>query len=114
MRIYLTATSVYWPTEDDDYIDEHGWVDPSWSLTELYEDRADVAPIYVGKSVKRAAESILEHLGSIDDSGSAPTFYGTHEHAPLDDALGRNWTYAAHVEGISDVKLNQLCELLAA
>lgn len=113
--VYITGTSVYWPSEDsDDYVDEHGWISPGWNRTALYDDRADVAPAYVGKSVEDAAAVIGEWLGACDGVSNAPTFYGTYEHAPSDDALGRTWTYAAHVEGISEAKLAKLTARLAA
>jgi hypothetical protein len=119
MRIYLTATSVYWPENEngdpsDDYVDEHGWVNPDWSQTELYENRADVAPIYTGRSLTAAADAILTHLGSVDGVDSAPTFYGTREHQPFDDELSRTWTYAAHVDGLSPERVAKLAEILVA
>lgn len=113
MRVFITATSVHWPTEDsDDYVDEHGWISPEWSREDLYEDRDDVAPLYVGKSTRDAADAMAGWLGTVDNA-ECGTFYGTYEHAPFDDALGRTWTYAAHVEGISDAKLAKLTARLS-
>jgi hypothetical protein len=111
---FLTATAVEWSDsgDSDDYTEEHGWVSPRWSMTDLYESRNDVAPIDDWRLATDNTPDLLrpdpdqtptdwlaallnETLGSWSDNGDG-TYYG-HDNLITDYTDPRDYTYAVHV-----------------
>lgn len=121
VRASLTATAVNFSDyREDDYTEEHGWVDPCWTMRELYESRNDVRPAaelyltegaelnhdrsWIGHSVTDEDEiltvadfiraTVAEILGSADDNGNG-TWYSSDE-IVTDYRDPRSYTYALH------------------
>ena len=99
---YMTATAV-----DPDGTERHGYVDPRWSMTELFDSRNDVRPVAtwsrmdgdglepIHESVQRwARETLEEWLGAYEDNCDG-TYYG--QDASPDFTTGTVWTYALHL-----------------
>lgn len=106
-RAFLTGTSVEMPDLeiDDDTIaiEHHGWVDPSWSIRELFESRNDVRPVGelydrdLGDEYATVSEwvqaVVAEHFGAFHTDGCG-TFY--EDGSSQDFVTGIDWSYALH------------------
>ena len=81
IKAFMSCTKVSYHGEGcDDYTEEHGWVDPSWSRTEIYESRNDVAPM-VDEDVNSAdladyIRDVMEKWGPWESNGNG-LFYRT-------------------------------------
>ena len=90
--VYVTSTVGY--DVDDEFVTEDGWVSPDWSRTDQYDQRHDVAPLYIGDDPLAAAEAIEEYIGSIETpERGRGTFYGSDSTKTWRPAGG---IYAAH------------------
>jgi hypothetical protein len=82
------------PTGSGNHNDEHGYVDPNWSRTDLFESRNDVRPIVDcdirDEDLADYVREAIEGLGLPSDNGDG-RFYGQDEHAADDGSV---WTYA--------------------
>ena len=89
-KIFITA-SVFNPDTEEEF---HGWIDPSWSMFQLHENKEDVAPLEFDPEFDDSIEALIEEtIGSID-STERGNHYGAD--TPLHD--GEYWSYCAHVE----------------
>jgi hypothetical protein len=91
---------------------ENGWVDPSWSRREVYENREDVRPDTFDATdetplIEWIVNTLAERLGAIDLTGNVgeSTYYAAE--ADEDYITGVSIRLAAHIHGASD-------EILAA
>lgn len=92
---FMSATKVVFNSDqDDDYTEEHGWIDPSWSMTELFESRNDVRSVLMAsqdaEDFDELVRDVIEGLTSNGDG----TFYSEDEYT--DPKTGASWTYAIH------------------
>jgi hypothetical protein len=89
---YMTADAVY-----PDGREEHGWIDPEWSHTELFTAREDVDPIMeIDAGDEFLADAIREILGdggAFEDNGDG-TYYGSS--STQCQETGVYWGYAVH------------------
>lgn len=104
---HLTGTRVRWETDEngdthEDPIEEHGWVDRSWSPYVLHDGRNDVRPVVdVDESdTEQLAEEVLDALGWLEggyeDNGGG-TFYSSGSYMPFhDNPEGWSYSYALH------------------
>jgi hypothetical protein len=115
--IFMTGSSIYWETDADgdpvgDGIDAHGWIQPGWSRTELYDDRDDVAPLWTDADIDEDTTVVESAIGAIVDAlgypetNSAPTFYGQDDYSPMDSDV--NYSYAVHLDGFTDAELSAI------
>ena len=100
-KVWVTCTAVtYGPAIDDladGPVEEHGWIQPGWKETELYENRDDVAPMYRGTNPDEAAKCIRDYLGSVSDvEQGRGTFYAAD--ARQDPTSPTAYHYACHAE----------------
>lgn len=97
IRIYMTATWVSATPNRSGAREEHGYIDPAWSLTDFQDSREAAGPVMsiedddpdLGTYVRDALDN---YLGSWHDNKDG-TFYGQDE--TVDDN-GDSWTYALH------------------
>lgn len=79
---------------DDDYTEEYGYVDPSWSRTEIQESRNDCRPVVDcdirDEDMADYVREAIEGLGYPVDDGDG-RFYGQDE---TTDEDGASWTYS--------------------
>lgn len=90
---FMTATRV-----DPETLEEtHGWIDPTWSNTELLDSRNDATPVVdMDELDDDLTETVADALGSLgqwDDNGDG-TVYGADSVQSQED--GAYWTYALH------------------
>lgn len=84
---------------------ESGWVDPDWTLWEVYENYSDVRPDTFtsddGPLIEWVADQLTERLGWPEDMECArPTVYASNA---IETAYGdKSMRLAAHVDGLSD------------
>lgn len=107
--VWVTATATTWGDSgsSDDYEQEHGWVQPQFSRTTLYENRDDVAPIYSGTDPAAAASEIRDFLGGVEQPESGRgSFYASDSESSLES--GTSYSYACHAEGWSPEQLKQI------
>lgn len=100
---------------------ESGWVDPDWSLGEVYADRDDVRPDEWtpddGPAVEWLIERICARLGWIDSPGHSDQgpFYAAGMTGPSDMLYtGVEMRLVAHVEGATPDMLRAVWAALAA
>ena len=100
--VYVTSTVGY--DVGGEFVTESGWVSPYWSRTDQYEERHEVAPLYIGDDELGAAEAIEEYLGSVEtpEKGRG-TFVGSDEYQDLE--TGKNYIFTAHADGYSPEQL---------
>ena len=106
--IYMTATKVSNWAEDGsgNHSEEHGWINPNWSLTEIYENFNDVNPVelFDNDSEETYAQWVTrvvrENLNGVEWDGG-DTFYAAGVEIP-NYATGDEMHYALHVIGIDD------------
>lgn len=91
VQIFLTATSL----DPDTGETQTGWIDPTWSMTQLHADRDDVAPLEFDPEFDDSIESVIEEaIGGIDSEENG-TYYGS---ASVQSSItGLYWNYCAHV-----------------
>lgn len=90
---HITATRVA-----PDGTESHGWIDPQWSRTELFDSRNDVRPIIQESAsdpdiAVLVADALLGEIGLPVDNGDG-TYYGRDETMAPDGSV---WTYAIHL-----------------
>lgn len=103
--VYVTSTVGY--DVDDEFVTEDGWVSPEWSRTDQYDERHDVAPLYIGDDPLAAAEAIEEYIGSIETpERGRGTFYGSDSYEDME--TGRRYSYAAHADGYNPEQVAQI------
>jgi len=91
---FMTADAVDHHGEDD-YTERHGWIDPSWSRTTLFESRNDVEPLLnMSEQDPELWERVRDIVDSHAEDNGDGTFYGVDE--CQDFATGTVWTYAIH------------------
>lgn len=89
-KIFITAT-VYNPDTEEQF---NGWIDPSWSMFQLHENKEDVAPLEFDPEFDNSIEALIEETIGAIDSTEDGKHYGAD--SPLHD--GEYWSYCAHVE----------------
>lgn len=102
IRIYMTATRVTFHSDGSDHTEAHGYVDPSWSLTDFQDSRESAGPVMsiedndpdLGTYVRDALDN---YLGTWHDNKDG-SFYGQDETVDND---GNSWTYALHFVRVS-------------
>ncbi|MET9385321.1 hypothetical protein ABZY09_30680 [Streptomyces sp. NPDC002928] len=83
----------------EDALEEHGWIDRSWSVRVLHDSRNDVRPVVdVDESdAETLAEEITDALewleGGYEDNGDG-TFYASDSYRPYDEPW--SYSYALH------------------
>lgn len=91
-KIYITATAVDPDTGDT----STGWIDPTWSMHQLHDNKEDVAPVEFDPEFDDSLDALIEEtIGSID-SVEDTTYYGAD--SPQETSTGLYWSYCAHVE----------------
>lgn len=103
---HLTCTRVRWPQDGDgtvseEYIDEHGWIDRSWSPYVLHDSRNDVRPeVDCDENDPELADYVREALGWLEGGYSDNhdgTFYSAESYMPFhDNPEGWSYSYALH------------------
>ena len=93
---YLTATAVT-PADNGDHRDEHGYIDPEWSRTQLHDKREDVTPVIdvdeSGEDLASEVREAIEGMGISADNGDG-SFIGQDEY--VED--GKSYTYVLHFD----------------
>lgn len=104
---FITCTRTRWEQDEDgdtleDPIQEHGWIDRSWSPYVLHESRNDVSPVVdcPEEDDERLHEEVSDALGWLEggaeDNGNA-TFYAREGYTPFqNNAEGWEYSYALH------------------
>lgn len=102
--------------------EEHGWINPSWSMKQLYEDRPSPAQTYDRDDYlpgepecERAywvAHKLHDLVGYID-SVSGNVFYAADPYDDLEDPLG-TLTLSVIVEHLTDPELDRVVEILSS
>lgn len=91
-KIYITATSV-----DPDTMEEnHGWIDPEWSMTQLHDDKEDVRYIDVDSDTYPDVQDQIYQIIGDTHTDDGERFYG--DGSTQDMNTGIDWSYCAHVE----------------
>ena len=73
---------------------ERGWVDPSWSMRVLFEDRGGVE-VKTFDTLDEAVEYIEETIGSVDQNDAPFNYYANDSRMDLES--GDSWRYAGHI-----------------
>lgn len=91
---FMTGThTVHNGPDSDDYTEEHGWIDLSWSRTVLYDSRNDVRPLLsMWEDDETLAEEIQDVIIGFESNGDG-TFYSVQDDQPNPD---ESWSYAIH------------------
>lgn len=97
----LTCTRVRWPEGSEDYIDEHGWIDRSWSPYVLHDSRNDGRPeVDCDENDPELADYVREALGWLGggyEDNEDGTFYSADSYMPAhDNPEGWSYSYALH------------------
>lgn len=99
---HLTCTRVRWTDESDEPVEEHGWVDSRWSMTEPYESRNYVAPVIgpIAVDDEDLEDEVRDALtllpGGYEDNGDG-SFYSADSECPyLNNPEGWYYNYALH------------------
>lgn len=102
---FLTCTRVRWEEDAEgnpieEPVEDHGWVDRSWSPYVLHESRNDVRPeVDEPEDSEDLADTVREalgRLGAYEDNGDG-TFYGQDDDKPFhDNPEGWRYSYALH------------------
>jgi hypothetical protein len=90
---FMSASKVVFNSDkDDDYTEEHGWIDPTWSMTELFESRNDVRSVLMlSKDAEDFDELVKDVINGYDSNGDG-TFYDSD----CENVNGECWQYAIH------------------
>lgn len=92
IHVFVTGTSDDFGGER--YIEEHGWIDPSWSWTVLHESRNDAGTILsIDENDEDLQKEIADLIVGYDNNGDG-TFYSVD--SVQDAATGVYWSYALH------------------
>ena len=90
LHVFQTASVVR-----ADGTEEHGWMDPDWSTTELLDSRNDAGTILsIPMDEQDRDDQLRELLTGFRDNGDG-TWYQDGEY--VDPRTGDTWTYAAHL-----------------
>ena len=92
--VTFTADVVTEESADFGDYDRSGWIDPKFSKSVIFDDKADVTH-FVFDSLESAEDFIRETIGDYD-SYDGFTWYATDSHD--DYETGENYSYAAHIE----------------
>lgn len=93
-RVRFTADVVTEESAALGDVDRRGWVDPKWSMREVFDGREDVRS-EVFDTEAEALKYIADTIGAYDDNGDG-TYYS--QDASQDWKTGEYWSYAAHIE----------------
>lgn len=83
----------------EDMIEEHGWIDRSWSTTVLHDSRNDVRPVVDvdENDTETLTDEVQDALGWLEggynDNGDG-TFYAADSYKPFDEPW--DYSYALH------------------
>jgi len=101
---HLTCTRIRWEQDEDgntfeDPIEEHGWIDRSWSPYVLHDSRNDVRPEVdcPEEDDERLAEEVREALGWLEggyEDNEDGTFYASDSYQPYTEPW--SYSYALH------------------
>jgi hypothetical protein len=121
-RLYMAGS--YCTFADDGSgpdFEEHGWLNPSWSRRDLYENKSDVAPVDVyerdmyaewedeGERAYWLAAKVLEHIGYVD-SVSGRVFYAADpDDEPTDPGTMSRQIIAEH---FTDAEISKAVDYL--
>lgn len=91
---FMSAThTVFNSDEEDDYTEDYGWIDPSWSMTELFENRNDVRSVLMAsEDAEDFSELVSDAIEGYTHNGFG-TFYRDQVDQPNED---ESWQYAIH------------------
>lgn len=91
-KIFITA-STYNPDTGEE---SNGWIDPTWSMFQLHNEKEDVAPLEFDPEFDDSIEALIEEtIGSIDHT-ERNSHYGSDSR--MEESTGIVWSYCAHVE----------------
>ncbi len=76
---------------------ERGWIDPRWSMTQVYENREDVTVETF--DTREEAEAYIEETIGNYDSFDGETWYAQDPHE--DYKTGDTWSYAGHITEVA-------------
>ena len=94
IHAYMTASTV--EDVDGELVEDHGWVDPSWSLTVLHGARNDAGTVLsMDIEDEDLEESLNDLLVGYEDSGYG-SWYAQDTYQ--DPATGIYWSYALHLK----------------
>ena len=77
---------------DGDYAEERGWIDPPWSMTELFENRNDVRSVLMASEDADDFDELVKDVIEGYESNGDGTFYGND----CKNVNGECWQYAIH------------------
>lgn len=112
---YVTATRVNFDDAEDG-VAGTGWIDWSWSRTDLFDSRNDVTPLWEGETVhllcgreygvglvdspaevrEDLLRTIRDVLGAVDGDAQRGTLTAA-DHVTVDYASADTWAYCVHV-----------------
>ena len=92
-KIYITATS----TDPDTMESSSGWIDPTWSMTQLHDDKEDVRYLEFDPEFDTSLEDMIyQIIGDVTTEYNPNIYYA--DSSVQDPATGLYWSYTAHVE----------------
>lgn len=95
-EVHITASSYEFDDEGETTSENHGWIIPSWSMTEIYP--TDEKP--EGEKFdthQEALDYIESEIGSVDTNDSSRGNYYAEDSKNVD---GVNYSYAGHIKEI--------------
>jgi len=92
---WMTASQTVFNDTEEGYTEEHGWIDPPWSRTQLHDSRNDVRPLLdLWIEDDDLTEELRDILIGFNDNGDG-SYYGneTESFRP-----NESWHYAIHLK----------------
>lgn len=96
---HISATATQFVNDDGDTLEEHGWIIPSWSMTELYEEKPECEEKF--DTHEEALEWIKEQVGEVEDTDSSRgNYYASDSVTTYDDGQATHYSYCGHISEV--------------